>query len=73
VTELDQDLDPLAAGVPERFRRDHCRVCGSRAVTEAVQYAEQGGLSVDADSNRLIPTDMLAGAWPSGRRPFDWP
>ncbi len=73
MAELDQDLDPFAAGVPDRFRRGDCRVRGGRAVTKAVHYAEQGTLTLDADRDRLIATDMLAGAWASRRRPFDRP
>ena len=73
VTELDQDFDPFAAGVPERFGGGDCRVRGRRAVTKSVHDAEQGTLTLDADRDRLIATDMLTGAWASRRRPFDRP
>ena len=60
-----------AAGVADRLRRGDCRVRGGRAVTKAIHYTEQGALTLDAGRDRLIATDVLAGAWTSRRRPFD--
>ena len=62
VAELDQDFDPLAAARRcERFHGAQCRVRGSRAVTESVDHAEQSSLTIDADRDRLVTADVLAG------------